>query len=116
MSSPSFRGIVREAFVNVLRHAEDPKEYPDRLAEEIRALMRRDGYAVHALDRCVSLPPWARNPGRPMTDYEARLVGLMPVETGTGAEPESPTPAEGDPENRVREDRTVSAEAEGRGS
>lgn len=110
----TFRAIVKEAFVNTVRKSDRPDDYPAILAAELRELLRLNGYAIHAADgRCVRIPPSGMDLGRPMTEGEMIAAGIVPAESGTGAEPESPTPAEGDPDHGSTGDRTVSAVAEG---
>lgn len=110
----TFRAIVKEAFVNTVRKSDRPDDYPAILAGELRDLLRLNGYAIHAADgRCVRIPPSGTDLGRPMSPEEMIAVGLVAAENGTGAEPESPTPAEGDPDHGSTSDRTVSAIAEG---
>lgn len=114
----TFRAIVKEAFVNTVRKAEKPDDYPAVLATELREILRLNGYAIHAADgRCVRIPPSGMDLGRPMTEGEMRAAGILPAENGTAGEPESPPAAEGDHgsgDPGSTGDRTVSvATAEG---
>lgn len=109
--SASFRAVVKEAFVATVKKAEKPDEYPAVLAEELRGILRREGYAIHASDGCVRLPPKARELGRPMTEAELAAVGLR-LENGTAGEPESP-PAGKEIGMTDPADRTASATKKG---
>lgn len=71
------RGVVKEAFVATLRKSENPKEYAGILAAELQEILRREGYAIHAVGACVRIPPSLRGElGRPMTREEMIAVGL----------------------------------------
>lgn len=55
----------------------------DQLAEAIRGYLRREGLALHFLDRCVRLPQEVY--GRPMTEEERIMVGLDKPKKGEAA-------------------------------
>lgn len=79
MSEPTFRDVVRTAFVATVRKADDPEEYAERLAHELRLGLRAAGYEIHRSGNCVSRKyrrGEAPVTGRPMTDAEAEAVGL----------------------------------------
>jgi hypothetical protein len=54
-----------------------------QLAEAIRDYMRREGLALHLIERCARLP--AEPPGRPMTEEERIMVGLERLKKGEAA-------------------------------
>ena len=55
----------------------------DQLAEAIRGYLRREGLALHLIERCARLP--AEPPGRPMTEEERIMVGLDKPKKGEAA-------------------------------
>lgn len=70
----TFSECVDEALALTLKSTEGPKAIPRLLAENLRHVMHREGYAVHRPENCIRVP--GPVPGREMTTEEMAAVGL----------------------------------------
>jgi len=77
--SATFRQVVQEAFVSTVKRVEKLDDYPSVLADELRAILKREGYSIHRSGECIH-PRGPREYGRPMTQEERIRLGVMEPE------------------------------------